>query len=843
MAEEFRPQICQFALSSDQVAAGGNLVAWFAFANRGGLTGAEDTVFVHVRPASADNADTTPATGADFRPFVPTYLWLRDTVVMEDARAIAIPADFPPGRYNLFVGLYDAGTGERVALANEDLATPDRRCLLATFDVLPAGAAARGKVVEHRYADMAAMRSVWQTLEEPVGTGEIALEGGRGRVVLSAGEPRVLRYELPNGATIEPGRRAWPVRARYFRSEDATYRSVRLEAPDFTVARPAGPSIVYSATVRDGGRVAARFDVRFTLEDDSLTATVEDVAEEPGYLLMDVYLPPLLGAHGPDGALVVPNDAGRLLDLSRVGQGQLTMRMDWYVGDLCAAAVQGSAAAVCRTRNWDNELLVTTAGAEGARAGDVVPRFALRAEAKGNAAKTLLADRSSVEIGLVPLDGADLDAAWVAAAKWLRRDLTGGPSPIYRDCLVYKVFCDSPGAGSFTTYDDALGIIRTAHRLAPWQKQVVYLVGWQYEGHDTGYPATDVLNPRLGTIEDLRRVASGAAELGAVVSFHDNFDDAYRTSPQWDESVIAHNDSDELCAGGVWAGGQSYILACAKYAERYGSERVRRTLAQMPVRESYHIDVLSAVPIRRDYHPEAPESTEDGLRGKLAIIHEFNRAGIDVTSEGFTAPFVGAIGHAWHFWHRPTVLIEGERPIPFLSFVYHGGPTSYGNGAQSDHYAQDSALYGAGFSTDWTKGVNPRDMAWSIYEVNVPWAALRERRMESFTREGAVSTVTYDPDTFVRVDSETGAWRVVVDGKTLVEDDLVVVRKPGLLALFSPTARETTVMLPPDLRGVALRATDAVAGADIPLAGRQVGDSLTLSLPAMTPVLVEAAAR
>ncbi len=44
-------------------------------------------------------------------------------------------------------------------------------------------------------------------------------------------------------------------------------------------------------------------------------------------------------------------------------------------------------------------------------------------------------------------------------------------------------------------------------------------------------------------------------------SYHDNFDDAYRDSPRWDESLIARDSQGGLQQGGVWAGGQSYIIA------------------------------------------------------------------------------------------------------------------------------------------------------------------------------------------------------------------------------------------------------------------------------------------
>lgn len=835
MAQEFRPQLCALELSSDQLVAGESLTAAFEFVNVGGLCASEQTVFVHIRPASAGTADAPPAAGADFLPNLPTYAWPAGAVVREEGRPVGVPGDFPPGRYNLFVGMWDPCSGDRTEFDNADLGTPDRRYLMTTFEVLAPGSTTNGQPIRKRWHDTAGLPTAWEALKgrEPAST--LALQGDGVRVVLDATLPRPVRYEFADGAALRPGLRTWPARAIVRRGSDATYRAVTLTAGDCEVSTT-GVTARYAVTVRDAGEAAARFSVTYALEGRALRVTVGEVEELPGHELMDVYLPPLVAAGGDDGALVIPNQGGRLVPVAGAGEGQATIRMDWMVGDLCGAALQKGAVAAIRTRDWDNQLRART----GDGVGQLDPRFALRAEARGEAARIRLATEASFEVGLLQDEDGDGEAGWVDAARWLRRDLAGTPNPIYHDSLIYKIFCDTPGPQVVTTYDQALEIIRTAHALAPWEKQVVYLVGWQFQGHDTGYPATNVLNPRPGGLEGIQRVHDEASKLNAVLSYHDNFDDAYVTSPEWDESVIARGNDGKLQAGGVWAGGQSYILAFGKYAERYGLARVRRTLSQMPVRESYHTDVLTAVPLRQDFNPQAPESTQQSLEGKFAMIREFNRLGVDVTSEGFTAPFVGVVGHSWHFWHRPDRFFAGEREIPLLAFIYHGGPTCWGNGAQTPHYAQDSALQGAGFSTDWTAGVDPHDMAWSIYMVNVPWAALRERRMESYHEEGPVAQITYGPDSYVRVNRETGEWRVEVDGQTLVDNDLVTVRRPGLLAVFSPRAREATVALPADLQGKTLQARNALTGAPVELAGRVAQGTVRLALEASEPVLVEA---
>jgi len=73
--------------------------------------GVDYTVFVHL----VDGAGTLVA-GADGQPVhgaFPTTLWTPELVVV-DARTLALPADLPPGKYHVAVGLYDLATLARL---------------------------------------------------------------------------------------------------------------------------------------------------------------------------------------------------------------------------------------------------------------------------------------------------------------------------------------------------------------------------------------------------------------------------------------------------------------------------------------------------------------------------------------------------------------------------------------------------------------------------------------------------------------------------------------------------------------------------------------------------------
>jgi len=78
-----------------------------------------------------------------------------------------------------------------------------------------------------------------------------------------------------------------------------------------------------------------------------------------------------------------------------------------------------------------------------------------------------------------------------------------------------------------------------------------------------------------------------------------------------------------------------------------GLDRVRFTLEKYPVKDAYFIDVLAGGyngGRKYDFNPESPAGAQKNLEGKLMIIKELNRNGLDVATEDFTGFFVG---HVW----------------------------------------------------------------------------------------------------------------------------------------------------------------------------------------------------
>lgn len=85
------------------------------------------TVFVHL----ADESEQIFAQG-DGKPvggIRPTTSWRRDEVLV-DGHAVPLPADIPPGTYNLWIGFYDLETRERLPVLLNGQKQPDDRAFL-----------------------------------------------------------------------------------------------------------------------------------------------------------------------------------------------------------------------------------------------------------------------------------------------------------------------------------------------------------------------------------------------------------------------------------------------------------------------------------------------------------------------------------------------------------------------------------------------------------------------------------------------------------------------------------------------------------------------------------------
>ena len=260
---------------------------------------------------------------------------------------------------------------------------------------------------------------------------------------------------------------------------------------------------------------------------------------------------------------------------------------------------------------------------------------------------------------------------------------TGGPERPwfhkYDQSLVMKIFLaertdQGRGCQVYLTFEQALDVIERLDRITCGAPKIVYLVGWQYNGHDSKYPAWGEVNPRLKRAQDPTSLASlkwlmrEGHRHHTTVSLHVNALDAYEDSPLWqeylDKDIIAKDKQGAPLKGIVWNGQQSYPLSYAREWETgCAKRRIDALLNMLPeLKEAHtiHVDAFHTFP------PLPPESQVEGFKGispflgypperecaaQRKTLRYFRDYGLDVTSEhssgGRLDPFVGLQPMAW----------------------------------------------------------------------------------------------------------------------------------------------------------------------------------------------------
>lgn len=263
----------------------------------------------------------------------------------------------------------------------------------------------------------------------------------------------------------------------------------------------------------------------------------------------------------------------------------------------------------------------------------------------------------------------------------------------YHQTLVTKIFLALKQTGNQSqvclTFAQARDVIRRLDNLTLGIPKIVYLVGWQHDGHDSKYPDWSVVNPRLKRAEDptavdsLRWLMAEGFHYHTTVSLHINMFDAYEDSPMWPtylaQDVIAKDAQGRLIKGEFedFPGtdpviGQIYYLSYAREWETgLARKRIDALLHMLPVAEAgtIHIDAFHSLrPIPHAYpqekYPDQDKSDqrispflgyslEREIAAQRKIFRYFRDRGIDVTSEGstFLRPdaFVGLQPMAWDY--------------------------------------------------------------------------------------------------------------------------------------------------------------------------------------------------
>jgi hypothetical protein len=301
---------------------------------------------------------------------------------------------------------------------------------------------------------------------------------------------------------------------------------------------------------------------------------------------------------GPFGGLLPPSTA-HFMKIGDEDAEATPSRANW-----ASANVPGISATI-----WDNipywKLETQLLGREGTATDFAIwlGRYYYRI---GGEVQPLLHARVAV---LTEDRNADGAINWMEAALWLHDQLRTPTSIHDPRSFNYSVILDwvKPEKRPVGGYDppimsfaDTLEIVRAVAHSTGGAPQHVVLVGWQFTGHDTGYPALNQVNDRVGGIGGLRILIKEAARYNASIHFHINLNDAKRDNPQFDPTVLQF---DRTGAPFVWAryfdgAPDDYRISATKqYRSGYFQRRMQEMLDLVPVSGLLELDTFRATDI------------------------------------------------------------------------------------------------------------------------------------------------------------------------------------------------------------------------------------------------------
>lgn len=562
------------------------------------------------------------------------------------------------------------------------------------------------------------------------------------------------------------------------------------------------------------GHPAAAFTVRYIVEDSTVFVTLEDVVELPGYELIEVAMPRLASIHEEDGPawLAHADSGGVVVALDKAKSAKLPPNTFW--GNVLATlpvVMLGTERAICvqEVTAYMNGSELTVSGEPGRRRaalgtvhvhrvnGSLCWDLNLGKEKPRNCGNERTPNLLVEQTPACRLDFVgDLDGNgvvdWLDGAKLVRNRMPAIPTHYYDDKLVYEIGLDRPNwpQSKVTTFADAIKPIQNFAALTDNMQQVVQLWGWQYRGTDTGYPAVEEVNARAGTYGDMIRLMAEARQYNCTVTLSDNYDDAYKSSPDWDPAIIARRPDGELWESRNWSGENSYIIGMAKYmrgsggpAQGPGIERTAYTCKRYQLRDTIYVDVLTYYSIRNDWDREHPASGIKNLEGRYRVLDEFKAFGVDVMSEALRYAFIGKVTH---FGYAQQPLLNpfteesladpfGGDQVPMLATIYRKSAVWGRSGRSKDlletllsifffNGGQNSWQMSSSFNSD------PKEMTDWVYIYTLPWMKVRFLDIETFRRDGMRTVIGLEGGGEIDLDWQKKTYSVSVDGAEIARD-------------------------------------------------------------------------
>ena len=201
------------------------------------------------------------------------------------------------------------------------------------------------------------------------------------------------------------------------------------------------------------------------------------------------------------------------------------------------------------------------------------------------------------------------------------------------------------------------------------KKGFVKIAGWINGGYDYSHPDIWPPEPSLGSIEKLQSLLT--QEESILVGLHDNNQDMYAHTSSFPRGVNRNADGT-LLTGGIWRGGQAYILN-SNYSLHYAKRNWEQIKTLKP--KALFVDIITAMQLYQSFDEQDPLTKKEDLEAKIALMKFYKDQGILLGSEesaDFGIPYID-----W-FENRHKRFVG--KSIPLWPLVFHDAAfcTRYG---------------------------------------------------------------------------------------------------------------------------------------------------------------------
>lgn len=366
----------------------------------------------------------------------------------------------------------------------------------------------------------------------------------------------------------------------------------------------------------------------------------------------------------------------------------------------------------------------------------------------------------------------------------------------YTKTMMMKLGLSFPdrkgGTKVINTFADALEIIKRVDAITLGMPKIIYLVGWQYNGHDDKYPDFFEVNPALKCkdktpLESMLWLIDEAKKYHTVVSVHINFNDAYENAPSFDRFVKANalirKRNGRPHAIENYNGLKCYKTSFVEYWESgLFKEMFERLLDILPLEElkTVHVDNFQCY---KNYCPDI--SIKEMQTARRKMIEYVKSKGIDITSEFtyredeklFNKPIfglprehnrfspidtLGTIPAIWWFAQMTKKDLIEVSPQQLCGGMFrqkHFGNYLYGNMHGEDHFSKFNDK-----NSTWEK-----DFINEFATVQVPFQFLCNYRRMEINGYGRNEYCIFSDG----VKSYSKDRQITVKGKTVKENNTV----------------------------------------------------------------------